>query len=151
MKRYVRLPVLFALLAISCSSPQKEQKEQRSLSGKLEITKSQVRPAAQGTNSAAYFTVYNGTANADTLLDIASNEAEDAGVHESYVTEDGLSGMRPAGTLAIPSGDSLVLQPGGFHVMLMELKRDVVIGDSIQFQIQFAKAGSRSISAFVKQ
>lgn len=148
MKHYVRLLILFVLLAIGCSSPQNEQ---RSLSGKLEITKSQARPAAQGANSAAYFTIYNGTANADTLLGVASDEAEDAGVHESYVTEGGLSGMRPAENLAIPSGDSLLLQPGGFHVMLMELKRKFVIGDSIQLQIQFAKAGSRSIFASVKQ
>lgn len=139
--------ILF-ILASGCSSLQEKQKEP--LSGNLEITKVWARPAAQGANSAAYFTIYNGTPKADTLIGIVSEYAANAEVHESYVTEDGLAGMRPAGILAIPSGDSLLLQPGGFHVMLMRMKRDIAVGDSIQLRLQFSESDPKIISAVVR-
>lgn len=147
MRGCTLLSIIFTLMMSGCSS----QQEQKSLSGNLEITQSRARPAAQGANSAAYFTIYNGTASVDTLLGVASDITDNAGVHESYMTEEGLSGMRPAGTLAIPSGDSLVLEPGGFHVMLMDLKKTVVRGDTIPLRIIFANAGSKNIPAIVNQ
>lgn len=143
------IPILLIMVS-GCSSPQEKQKQQQPLSGDLEITKAWARPASRGANSAAYFTIYNGTSDPDTLTGIKSEDTAKAEVHESYVTEDGLSGMRPAGTLAIPSGDSLLLQPGSFHVMLMGMKRNIAVGDSIQLQLQFSGSGSQTISAGIR-
>jgi len=151
MNRIIPGILFFAVLLSGCSSTQKEQPRQKSLSGNLEISKIWARPAGQGVNSAAYFTVYNGTTQADTLIGIASEDAANAEVHESYVTDEGLSGMRPAGIMAIPSGDSLALKPGGFHVMLMGIKRELTAGDSIKLTLQFSRSGSKMISAGIRR
>lgn len=143
--------IIFATLLIGCSSQESNHSQMRSISGELEITDSWVRPAVKGTNSAAYLAIYNGTAEADTLISIESKDVENAEVHESYTTEEGLSGMRPAGILAIPSGDSLVLEPGGYHIMLMKAKKDMKEGDSLSLVFRFSNAKSKDITAPVKK
>lgn len=146
MLRYA-VSFLFILFfaASACSSEKSDTVNNKTLSGTLEISQGRARPASQGANSGAYFTIRNGTSQSDTLLEIQVEGFGKAEVHESYTTEEGLSGMRPAGEIPIASGDSLLLQPGGYHVMLMKAGRDFAEGDSIYIELRFARAGSRSM------
>ena len=143
--KHILISILALAFCNACSSSQEEKSAHKQITGSIEISQSWVRPASKGTNSAGYFSIYNGTAKADTLIGIESQDAENAEVHESYTTGEGLSGMRPAGKLAIASGDSLILEPGGYHVMLIEMNRTLAVGDSLQLQLQFAVAGSKNI------
>ncbi len=142
MKRYMAVLFFTLLFVISACSP-KEKKA--ALSGSLEISQAWARPASQGANSAAYFLIHNGTSESDTLLAIRTEGFNKAEVHESYTTEEGLSGMRPAGELTVASGDSLLLQPGGFHVMMMEAVRDFSEGGSVDIELQFSRSGRHSL------
>lgn len=151
IKKYILIFIPVLGLLLSCSSPQKKQSAEKQLTGKIEIPQSWVRPAAKGTNSAGYFSIYNGTQKADTLIGIESQGAENAEVHESYTTDEGLSGMRPAEVLAIPSGDSLILEPGGYHVMLMNVKRDFAAGDTLELILKFSGISPINVSAPVKE
>lgn len=139
-----------SLLLISCSGKQEKPVEKESLSGNLEVKNPWMRAAPESSNSAAYLTIWNGTSERDTLLEIKAEEVAKSEVHESYTTNEGLAGMRPAGLLDIASGDSLVLQPGGLHLMLMGVKKNLQKGDSLQLTFMFAKAGSLAVQAAVK-
>lgn len=149
--KHILITVLALALCNACSSPQKKKSTKKQLTDSIQISQSWIRPAAKGTNSAGYFSIYNGTVKADTLIGVESQDAENAEVHESYTTDKGLAGMRPTGVLAIPSGDSLVLEPGGYHVMLMKLEKDIASGDTLELILKFSGSSPINVSAPVKK
>lgn len=68
--------------------------------------------------------------------------------------EDGVSRMRPVDALVIPAGGSVVLEPGGLHLMLMNPTRRLMLGDSVVVDMMTAEGdalpavfGVRSIPA----
>ncbi|NGP75542.1 copper chaperone PCu(A)C [Balneolaceae bacterium YR4-1] len=135
------------LLGVACSSGETDQETTKvTLSGTIEVSQLTARPVSQGQNSAAYFTIINGLKSADTLTTMESQFFEGAELHESYTTEEGLSGMRPVGNIVIPSGDSLVLKPGSYHVMLMRAKRNFAAGDTLPLILNFSQSGKKSLN-----
>lgn len=134
---YPKVMVLgLLLMAVSCS---RSEKYEPSKEGDDLI--SYVRPAARGGNSAAYFSYNNPLQTADTLLSIEANVTKRTQVHDSYVTDEGLMGMREVNSLVIQGGDSLIFRQGGMHVMLMQADHALMTGDSVRIRLHFAKAG----------
>ena len=154
--KYLKLLMISGLaLTVSCQSNQQsdQQKPEETRhaiqSNSIEILEPWVRPGSEGGNSAAYLSVFNGTDNADTLLAVQSNVAEKAEIHESY-EDNGMTGMRPVGPLAIGMDSTVKLQPGGFHIMLMKLRQDLSPSDSIPLSLEFRNGGNIQINAPVK-
>lgn len=115
----------------------------------LAISHAWIRPAAAGQNSAAYLHIFNGTSQTDTLSDIQADFATRANVHESY-EENGMRGMRPARAPTIAPDSTLYLEPGGLHIMLMNLNRSLAAGDSVSVQLEFSESGKKNIRLPVK-
>lgn len=66
-------------------------------------------------------------------------------VHEMSMT-DGIMRMRMLRNgLEIKPGETVVLKPGSFHVMFMELKQPLARGDKIKGTLVFEKAGTVEI------
>lgn len=142
--------VLSTLLGSACSRNSGENSQTNpNRSDSLFIADAWVRPAAEGTNSAAYLTIYNPPSRADTLSSLSTEAASIAEIHKSYEKE-GMTGMRPAGQLVIEPGGRLELEPGGFHVMLMQVKRPLLPGDSLLLRLNFTQAGTREVAAVVQ-
>ena len=58
--------------------------------------------------------------------------------------------MRPlADGLAIPAGESVVLEPGGYHIMLIGLTGDLNAGESFTLTLTFEKAGEVTVEAII--
>ena len=53
--------------------------------------------------------------------------------------------MREVDGIDIVAGEPLVLEPGGYHVMLMELAAPLEVGTSISLTLVFEKAGEVTI------
>jgi copper(I)-binding protein len=105
-------------------------------SGAITVEQAGVRePAAGQTTVAAYATVVNGTDHAVTLRDATSPLTDDVSVHETMVAGDGTMSMdEPDGGLTIEAGASIVLEPGGAHVMLDDVDAaDVVTPVEVTF------------------
>ena len=94
--------------------------------------------------AAVYFTVVNHGRVTDTIVRIASPVAASAMLH-SQVPDGGMVRMQHMDAAAIAPGDSLVLAPGGTHLMLMDLTRLPRPGDSIAVTLVFARAGSVAV------
>ena len=61
---------------------------------------------------------------------------------------DGVMQMREIpGGLAIPADGSVSLKPGGYHVMLIDLKKPLKAGETVQLTLNFEKAGKVDVSA----
>ncbi|MBT9550992.1 MAG: copper chaperone PCu(A)C [Hydrogenophaga sp.] len=84
------------------------------------------------------------TAKADSkLVEVKSPVAGVAEIHEMAMDKDVMK-MRQVPGLALPAGKAVDLKPGGFHVMLLDLKAQVKVGDVVPFTLVFeGKDGQR--------
>ncbi|MFN8050989.1 MAG: copper chaperone PCu(A)C [Acidimicrobiales bacterium] len=58
--------------------------------------------------------------------------------------------MRPVDAIEVPAGKTVKLQPGGFHIMLFELVKPLVVGDTFEMTVTFATAGAQKVQVEVK-
>jgi len=64
------------------------------------------------------------------LLSVSSPVADVAEVHEMAM-EGTTMRMRAVASLELPAGRAVELKPGGYHVMLMDLKQQLKAGDTV--------------------
>lgn len=133
--------VAVATILIACTG---------STSSGVTVADAWARPAIAGGETAAYFVVTNpGTAD-DALLSVSSPDAEMAGLHKTSTDASGMTGMAPVPEIAIPAGGSVTLAPGGFHVMLTALSRDLPAGNTLVLHLVFRNAGAVTVPATVR-
>jgi len=107
------------------------------------------RAAMAGRTGVVYLTITD-TGPADTLTGVATPVAATAGLHET-VSDSGVMKMRPVASLPITPGKPVTLAPGGYHIMLMDLKQPLKEGDSFPVTFSFAKAGQVTVTATVEK
>lgn len=105
------------------------------------------RATPQGAKTgAAYMTLVNKGPADDRLIGATTPVAGEARIH-SMSMENGVMMMRPVPGIDVKAGATSVLAPGGFHVMLMDLKQKLVQGRSFPLTLIFAKAGKVEVTA----
>jgi copper(I)-binding protein len=109
-----------------------------------------LRPSAKKMATALYFTIENNCDEPDTLYSVESDISDKIEIHETYSSGD-LMGMREIGEIIIEAEDEVILEPGGMHIMVMKLKRDINIGDKIDFILYFRNDGEITITAEAKK
>jgi copper(I)-binding protein len=62
-----------------------------------------------------------------------------------------MAGMSDIDHLDIHAGETVELKPGGYHIMLMDLIRDLAVGDKVQLELTFESAGKVTVEAEVRQ
>lgn len=146
--------IAFLLISFfSCTSEQTESESTEQIeltSNGLEITEAWARPGREGGVSAIYMNILNGSSESDTLISLSSPVAGMVEVHETYEQGEGMMGMRSAGTVVVPARENLSLEPGGLHAMLMQLNRELVEGDSLEYTVEFRKAGEMTLTVPVQ-
>lgn len=116
----------------------------------ITVTGAWVRPALEGNPTAVYMTIHNSADVEDRLMSITVAVAASAEVHET-VREGDLVRMVPRQRLPIPAGGEVRLEPGGTHVMLMNLGDALEIGDSVAMTLAFEHAGTVVVNAPVQE
>jgi periplasmic copper chaperone A len=117
----------------------------------LTISNSWARPAGEGQYSAIYLTIKNAGSEADTFISAESPVAEKTQVHETR-NEDGVMKMRAVKDgIEIKPGSSLEFKPGGYHIMLLDLKKALAEGATAPLTITLAKAGAISMEIKVQK
>lgn len=71
-----------------------------------------------------------------TLVDVQSSAAGIVEIHEMKLVNNVMK-MRAVEQVALPAGKPVELKPGGYHVMLMDLKAPVKAGGSIPLTLVF--------------
>jgi len=96
-------------------------------------------PAAEV--AGGYLTITN---TGDTPARLVGGEADFAArveIHEMTMA-DGVMRMRElADGLVVPAGERVALEPGGYHVMFMDLAEPLVEGETVTATLRFAEAG----------
>lgn len=108
------------------------------------------RPALAGNNSAAYFVIENNLKESDKLLSVESTIAEISEIHLSS-NIDGVMKMAKQEFVEIKSGSTLEFKPMSYHIMLINLNRDLNVGDQFNLTLNFEKSGSLDIQVEIRE
>jgi periplasmic copper chaperone A len=114
--------------------------------GDLVITQAWSRATPGGAKvGGGYLTIENKGTTPDRLIGGSADAAAKVQVHEMSMN-NGVMTMRPVeGGLVIEPGKTVKLAPGGFHLMLLDLKGPLKQGDKLPLTLEFEKAGKVSI------
>lgn len=130
--------------------------------GTLEVVNAWSRPAT-GTG-VVYATIVNHGTRPDRLVGGSSPLATRLELHETTSTKasghmaamgnmsmpGGTITMLPVSYMTVPAGGEAVLAPGGYHIMLIDLRRDLKAGEVVPLRLHFAAAGWLGASARVR-
>ena len=88
-----------------------------------------------------YLTITNNGATSDRLTGVSLSVADHGEIHEMKM-DSGVMKMRQlADGIEIKPGETVTFEPGGYHVMFMDLKEPLKEGTLVKGQLQFEKAG----------
>ncbi len=142
MKSYTALFTLLVVLLLTSAC-----------AGSPEITIDDpwARPGFQGDNSAVYLVINNATDQGDGLIGASSDVANVTEIHLSKMDAEGTMTMERQDLIGIPASETVALEPGGLHVMLMNLVNDLNVGDKFNLTLAFQRAGDIVVEVEVKQ
>ena len=127
MRRTLVVMAVLALVAGACGGDD----------ATLDVTEAWSR-AAVGPNGVVYLTIEGG--DADTALNgvsVSSDVAAAAEIHQTVMRDDGTMAMTGIPHVEIPAGSTVMMVPGGMHVMLMELAEPLELGDTLDVTLTF--------------
>jgi periplasmic copper chaperone A len=115
--------------------------------GDLVITQAWARATPGGAKvGGAYLTIENKGSSADRLIGGSADVAGKVEVHE-MATRNGVMTMRALDNgLTIEPGKTVKLAPGGYHLMMFDLKSPLKQGDKVPVTLNFEKAGKVKLS-----
>ena len=135
MRKNALLAVLAILALVACGGDE---------AGSVRIDNARVGQPT-GPNAALYFTATS-TGASDRLLGASTDVAASVELHETTMGDDGAMGMQRLDGLDLPADGELVLEPGGYHLMLIDVDR-MEIGESIEVTVSWEEAGDMTIEA----
>ena len=142
MRKFI---LMFGVLALSAAAV-------AGCGGKsLAVTEVWSRPAAAGQTGAVYLLLDNPTSSGDMLLGAASDVAQNVEIHMSAMDANGVMKMTPQERVEVSPRGQVSFKPGGLHVMLIGLRRELKPGDKFAVSLRFEKAGDRTIEAVVRE
>jgi copper(I)-binding protein len=118
--------------------------------GSLVIGHPWSRPTVSGMpTGVAYLSITNRGTRQDTLLYASSPAAERVEFHRTSF-EAGMAHMRPVNTLIIQPNSTIKAEPGGLHLMLVDLKAPLVEGSMVPLVLHFESAGEITVQVKVE-
>lgn len=92
--------------------------------------------ASEGHMTAGFGIISNPTSEDITVVSADSSVSGHTELHETVEAADGTMSMQEVqGGFVIPAGGELVLQPGGNHLMLMQLSEPILAGSTVTFTL----------------
>ena len=148
MKMLSRILALAALTAALASASARAEDVK---AGDLVITQAWTRATPNGAKiGGGYLTIENKGTTPDRLVSGSGDVAGKIEVHEMSM-DNGVMKMRALDKgLTIEPGKTVKLAPGGYHLMMFDLKNPLKQGDKVPVTLEFEKAGKVSVSLDVQ-
>ncbi len=115
----------------------------------IQVKDAWLRPAKTGMNSALYLKITNNTDKADTLYKVTYKNDEMTQMHKTVI-KNGLTGMKMMPFIAIKAHSTFEFVPGKFHIMVINLKKDLEPGDREHFKLYFKSGETINVTAQVR-
>lgn len=140
MKRFILAASMIAIFG-ACSKVEAPKTEEASKTG-VEVVDARVRSPLGGADvTAGYVTIKNHDSAAVEIIGGSTDIAKTLELHTHEKGADGMMQMRQVERFVIAPNDSLVLEPGGKHLMLFTPKAGLKEGDKAQFTLN-TKSGT---------
>jgi hypothetical protein len=116
------------------------------MAGPLKISAPWARATPKGAAvGGGYMTITNTGTAPDRLIGGSTDVAGKFEIHEMKM-DNGVMKMRPVeGGLEIKPGQTVKLDPGGYHIMLMGMKQQLKEGEHFKATLDFEKAGKVNV------
>ena len=114
--------------------------------GNLQLTGAWTRatpPAARA--GGGYLMIKNTGSESDFLMAGSADFAKRVEIHEMAVVDDVMKMRHLADGLEVPAGKTVMLKPGGYHVMFMGLTEGLKQGAMVDVKLVFKKAGEVTV------
>ncbi len=155
------LALLLALGLAACGGDDDKQDED---AGSLTILDPWVRPTMTGDAAGegdmggmvtgAFMHVENRSDKDEKLISVSVSPdvATTVELHETTLDENDVMQMRPVeGGIDVPAGGNLVLKPGSFHIMLLDVQKALEVGDTVDLTLKFESGTEINVTATVRE
>lgn len=106
-------------------------------------------PTAGG-NGAVFFRLVNAGNEADQLVGGESPAAGAVEVHKTTM-EKGVMQMEHIPSLEVPAKGEVLLEPGGYHVMLIDVSKSLKPGDTLPLTLRFEESGEMQMDVDIRE
>jgi copper(I)-binding protein len=118
--------------------------------GDIAIGHPHARATAPGQpTGGAYLRIENHGTQADRLVSASAEVSKSVELHQMQMQGDVMR-MRQVDAVEIPPNKSVVLEPGGLHIMLVGLKAPLKEGDRFPMTLRFERAGEVKVDVMVQ-
>lgn len=146
MKKFLFIIILCCTILSACGSGMGGKNA--GSPGPFELSGASMMAAKAGEMTGAFVTIKNNSGKADRLIGAESNAADMTMVHETTM-ENNVMSMHKVDGIDLPAGGVLELKHGGYHIMMMGLKKELKAGDMVMVTLKFEQAGNIPISMMV--
>lgn len=93
----------------------------------------------------------------DDMRDTTTTAAGMDGMGDTSTTMGGMDSsmegmtMQPIESLELPAGQEVALEPGGYHVMLIDLVEPLVAGETFELTLELENAGEQTVTVEVRE
>ncbi len=106
-----------------------------------------------GSVTGAFMVIENPGDEAEYLVSVTVDESITTTVelHETTLDENDVMRMRPVEQIEVPAEGRAELQPGGYHIMLIDVQRALNPGDTVTLTLDFASGETITVEAAVRE
>ena len=146
-----RSGVLAAGLLLTCSvMPVVAAAAQAHTAATVSVSDAWVRLPPPAANVAAgYVQLHNGGGE-DRLLSAASPAFAEVQIHAMRMDGEVMRMQALPDGLALPEGQTVALQPGGYHLMLLKPRRPLSAGQTVRVTLRFARSAPQVVDFSVR-
>ncbi|MGL5286036.1 MAG: copper chaperone PCu(A)C [Aeromonas sp.] len=131
-----------SVLLLACTAPAMAQ---------VSAEMGQVRLMPPGApNTAAFMTLHNDADKAVKLVAADSTLTPTVELH-THINDNGVMRMRQVESIEVPAKGSVVLQPGGLHLMFIGLKASLSAGQQVPLTLHFDDGENLTLTLPVKE
>ena len=97
-----------------------------------------------------YFALENLTAKPLSLIEVSSPDFGSVMMHQT-VQQGGQESMQELARIDLPARGSVEFKPGGYHLMLMQPRKNLAAGDTVTLMLKFSDGSELAILAPVRR
>lgn len=141
----MKLPLSLALFAFATSV------FAAGVADQVSVADAYVRMAPPGTKTTGAFMTLKNAGDKEAKVVTAASQVANVTELHNHINDGGVMRMRQVQEIVVPAKGETALKPGGYHVMLIDMKAPLKEGDHVVITLGFADGSSKEVHAPVKK
>jgi hypothetical protein len=121
------------------------------LADQVSVADPYVRMAPPGTKTTGAFMTLKNAGDKEAKLVTAASPAANVTELHNHINDGGVMRMRQVKEIVVPAKGETALKPGGYHVMLIDMKAPLKEGEHVVITLGFGDGSSKEVHATVRK